>query len=68
MNVALTRARTGVIVVGDKSTLASDPYWRAYVKWVEQRGCLVGADWLPEQVAQEHQLNLSKALAQKWLT
>ena len=65
MNVALTRARTAVIVVGDKSTLASDPYWRAFMQWVEQLGCLVGTDWLQARVGKDHWKQRTRALAHK---
>ena len=66
MNVALTRARTAVIVVGDKSTLASDTYWRAFLQWVEERECLVEDDWLQEQAAKKHHQEFSMALSRKW--
>lgn len=35
LNVALTRARRGLIVIGDRTTLASDPTWRAWLSWME---------------------------------
>jgi len=37
LNVALTRARRGLIVIGDKKTLMNDPYWKKWVEWAEQR-------------------------------
>ena len=38
LNVTLTRARRGIIVVGNRWTLRADPYWRAYVDWTEREG------------------------------
>ena len=40
MNVAITRARRGLVVLGDAETLASDGTWRAYLQWLERRGCV----------------------------
>ena len=41
LNVALTRARRAVVVVGDPGTLASDETWRAFVARCEEDGCCV---------------------------
>ena len=38
LNVMLTRARRGLIIVGNCWTLRADPYWRAYVDWADRRG------------------------------
>lgn len=38
MNVALTRARRLLIVVGDSSTLASHPFYERFLKHVDQHG------------------------------
>ena len=35
MNVALTRARKAIIVLGNTGTLATDPHWQEYIRWVE---------------------------------
>lgn len=35
MNVALTRARNGLIVVGNPATLRNDEHWREWLKWAE---------------------------------
>jgi regulator of nonsense transcripts 1 len=49
LNVAITRARRGLVVVGDPVTLAAGcPHWRAYIAWHRKQGTLmeVGAwDW-----------------------
>mmetsp|Transcript_27223 Transcript_27223/g.57814 ORF Transcript_27223/g.57814 Transcript_27223/m.57814 type:complete len:136 (-) Transcript_27223:1265-1672(-) len=42
MNVALTRAKHGLIVFGDADTLKSgDKHWSAFVRWCESMGCFV---------------------------
>jgi superfamily I DNA and/or RNA helicase len=42
LNVALTRAKSALLVVGDMDTLSEgDKYWGAFSKWCEGTGCLV---------------------------
>ncbi len=42
LNVALTRAKSALIVVGDMETLAEgDKYWGAFSKWCEGTKCLL---------------------------
>jgi predicted DNA helicase len=38
MNVAITRAREKVFVIGDSATIGSDPFYRRFLKYVEQHG------------------------------
>ncbi len=38
MNVALTRARRKLIVIGDSATLANHPFYRRFLEYVEQNG------------------------------
>ena len=40
MNVALTRAKRGLIVIGHLSTLKHDSTWGSWLDWVEESGCL----------------------------
>lgn len=42
LNVAITRARRGVVVIGDPDTLARDRHWRAFFRWCERRGAVMG--------------------------
>jgi senataxin len=44
MNVALTRAKSALIVVGDFDTLsAADKHWGAFNQWAKGSRCLVDA-------------------------
>ncbi|QDG49456.1 AAA family ATPase [Persicimonas caeni] len=47
MNVALTRARRFLLVIGDSATLSTHPYYAAFLEAVEQRGTWVSA-WADE--------------------
>lgn len=41
--VAITRARRGLILVGDAQTLRSSHHWTALIESCESRGCFVDA-------------------------
>lgn len=38
LNVAITRARSGLIVVGDSRTLSRDQNWLAFINWCGDHG------------------------------
>jgi superfamily I DNA and/or RNA helicase len=40
MNVALTRAKSGLVVFGDSNTLVHDPHWEAFVKYCDGLECV----------------------------
>mmetsp|Transcript_26358 Transcript_26358/g.59909 ORF Transcript_26358/g.59909 Transcript_26358/m.59909 type:complete len:105 (+) Transcript_26358:2443-2757(+) len=44
LNVAVTRARRGMIVVGDAKTLMSDRHWDAFLQHVDQERCLMSQE------------------------
>jgi len=41
MNVALTRARAGLLVVGSRATLKGDPNWSAWLDWVQKKNVFI---------------------------
>jgi hypothetical protein len=44
MNVMLTRAKHGLIVIGNRETLSHDEYWRNWITWAASRGCIRGME------------------------
>jgi ATP-dependent RNA/DNA helicase IGHMBP2 len=38
MNVALTRAKRKLIIVGDSATLGADPFFQSLLQWIEETG------------------------------
>lgn len=41
LNVALTRAQRGLVVMGDARTLGASPDWRAWLQWAHAAGVVV---------------------------
>lgn len=47
MNVALTRAKRKLIVVGDSATLASHPFYQRFLDYIEENGCYTSIyEWM----------------------
>jgi len=44
MNVALTRAKSGLVVFGDMETLVNDHHWEAFCGWCENVECVFDVD------------------------
>lgn len=38
LNVAITRARILLVVIGNEDTLCTDSHWRSWLKWVKRNG------------------------------
>lgn len=57
LNVMLTRARIGLIVIGSKSTLMSDPLWHEWLVWAMARGAVCGESakgtWVPRYMVDD---------------
>ncbi|CAM9279136.1 unnamed protein product [Phaeothamnion confervicola] len=51
LNVAITRARRGLIIFGDPNTLSADPHWAALLRWYACRGLIVGLPASPPAAA-----------------
>ncbi|CAD7698666.1 unnamed protein product [Ostreobium quekettii] len=47
LNVAITRARRGLIVVANPATLKHSPDWAAWISWVRSKGSVVRACDIP---------------------
>lgn len=43
LNVALTRARRGLIVIGSRKTLSASPIWKKWLAWVDAQHLALGA-------------------------
>jgi len=57
LNVMLTRAKRGCIVIGSKHTLNCDPLWQEWLKWATARGAICGetakGTWLPKYLVDD---------------
>merc|ERR1719352_1093960 len=57
LNVMLTRARRGCIVIGSRRTLIHDPLWRQWLLWASARGAVCGeaakGTWVPRYLVDD---------------
>lgn len=47
----MTRAKSGLIVIGDSQTLRHDRHWKAFVDYCRKEGCYTSLNLSPETVA-----------------
>jgi len=51
INVMLTRAKRGLIIIGNRETLKTDFFWKSWLKWASTHGCIQGetasGTWTP---------------------
>lgn len=50
-SISVTRAKSGLLVVGDSSTLRYDRHWRAFVDWCRKEGCYISQTMSAETIA-----------------
>ena len=48
MNVAITRAKALLIVVGNPYVLSTDPHWEEFLKFALIKGAYTGCDFEPD--------------------
>jgi len=57
LNVMLTRAKRGCIVIGSRLTLVSDPLWQQWLLWAAARGAICGESpkgkWVPKYLVDD---------------
>ena len=53
LNVMLTRAKRGIIVIGNAETLRADPMWGRWINWAAQSGFAPGIVPTEDEVAVE---------------
>ena len=49
LNVAITRPRRGLIVLGNQKTLAVDPNWACYLEWIHKNNLKGDKSWLQQR-------------------
>ncbi|KAK3609927.1 hypothetical protein CHS0354_036696 [Potamilus streckersoni] len=54
INVALTRARKGIVIVGNRNLLQCDDVWRRLINLYEKRGCITTAAKFPLKIYKKH--------------
>ncbi|KAK3609926.1 hypothetical protein CHS0354_036695 [Potamilus streckersoni] len=54
INVALTRARKGIVIVGNRNLLQCDEVWRRLIDYYENRGCMTTAEKFLCKIPQKH--------------
>ncbi|CAH1998602.1 unnamed protein product [Acanthoscelides obtectus] len=45
LNVAISRAKSVLVIVGNPNLLSQDIYWRSVIQYCMQKGCYIGCDF-----------------------
>lgn len=62
MNVALTRAKFGLIVIGKRDVLATDPDWKVWLQFCDRNGLLEGEAGGPQYAKEGELTRMEKVL------
>ncbi|KAK3600373.1 hypothetical protein CHS0354_015990 [Potamilus streckersoni] len=54
INVALTRARKGIVIIGNRNLLQCDKVWKRLINLYDQRGCVKTAEEFPPKIARRN--------------
>lgn len=60
MNVALTRARNGLIVIGNPQTLSRDEHWNSWIKWAKEMKIWTKEEFSPKRRTRDNSHERSK--------
>eukprot|EP00884_Botryococcus_braunii_P002430 jgi/Botrbrau1/12188/Bobra.0186s0095.1 len=62
LNVAITRPRRGLVLIGSPTTLSADPNWWRYLRWLRDNNAFMPASVLPLTPFEEEGGNLAEGL------
>ncbi|KAL3868501.1 hypothetical protein ACJMK2_041302 [Sinanodonta woodiana] len=65
INVALTRARKGIVIVGNRNLLQCDEVWRRLINEYENKGCVTTAAQFPRKRHQKHKRKNNRSMEMK---
>ncbi|KAH3699068.1 hypothetical protein DPMN_074022 [Dreissena polymorpha] len=60
VNVAITRARKGLVIIGNRNLLQCDPVWRKMIEYYDDGGCVMPAHQFPQQGVEKSRQELLK--------
>ncbi|XP_046355457.2 helicase with zinc finger domain 2-like isoform X1 [Haliotis rufescens] len=68
VNVALTRSRRGLIIIGNENLLRSDKIFKRLIEKYEKQGCLVDGSDFPRRYRRDHQKRRPPIPGLEWKT